>query len=212
MKERRRIAARRDEFDPGHEDARGVLLAEEDRSHNRVHESRAERARETPAFGAHQVDVRLAVDLRAAEEDIDATLPARSKAPRAFAERIAFPSVQPGHSQRHTPRPRSSHAAAGMGEAAPTATCLASPIRRAITQARSSSRECKRTRRDSAGSLRARGARVVREMRVVDVVDARDAERPGAALRRRKRAYVRRGNTPGASSSSSSMSPPFISS
>ena len=61
-----------------------MLLAKEDRPlHHRVHESRAERSWETPAFGAHQVDVRLAVDLRAAEEeDIDAPLTARSKSSR----------------------------------------------------------------------------------------------------------------------------------
>ena len=49
--------------------------------------------------------------------------------------------------------------AAGIGEAAPTATCRASfphcAIRRAMTQARSSSLACKRIRPGSAGSLRA---------------------------------------------------------
>ena len=103
------IAARGDELDPRHEDARRMFLAEEDRAlHHRVHEGGAERAGKAPALGAHEVDVRFAVDLRAAEEeDIDATLPGKvEKLARAFAEGIAFPSVQPGDAQRQAPHPQ----------------------------------------------------------------------------------------------------------
>src|SRR4051812_7741168 len=64
------------ELDLGHEHAARMLLAEKDRAAGEVHERRAERAGEATPFGAHQVDVRLAVDLRAAEEKvIDASLP-----------------------------------------------------------------------------------------------------------------------------------------
>src|SRR6185503_11384624 len=74
--QRPRVAARGDELDLRHQHAARVLLAKEDRArHQRIHERRAERAREAPALGAHQVDVGLAVDLRAAEEeDVDAAL------------------------------------------------------------------------------------------------------------------------------------------
>src|SRR5512145_2567235 len=99
-KQRGRVAARGDELDPRHEDARRVFLAEEDRPlYHRIHEGRAERPGKTPAFGAHEVDVRLAVDLRATEEeDIDPPLSREvEELARAFAEGVAFPLVKHRH-------------------------------------------------------------------------------------------------------------------
>src|SRR5438309_850647 len=72
-----RLAACRDELDARNQRAPRVLLAKEDRARDhRVHECRAERTRKAAPFGAHQIDVGLAVDLRAAEkEHVDAPLP-----------------------------------------------------------------------------------------------------------------------------------------
>src|SRR5258706_1683386 len=89
--ERRRIAARRDELDLGDQHALRVLLAKQDRAwHDRVHERRAERTRKAAAVRLHQVDARLAVDLRAAEEEhVDAALPGEvEELPRALGQRI----------------------------------------------------------------------------------------------------------------------------
>src|SRR6185369_1462101 len=91
---------------------------------------------------------------------------------------------------------------AGMGEAAPTATCFASPIRRAMVQASSSSIFVSTPLcvQDEAGQIflealgRLRGLGVDLQVRVVDLVHPRRAERPGAALRRRERAHVDRGD------------------
>src|SRR5260221_6221489 len=74
-----------------------MLFAEQDRAAGEVHERGAERAGKTAAFRAHQVDIRLAVDLRAAEEKvIDAALPREvEQLARALGERVAFALVQP---------------------------------------------------------------------------------------------------------------------
>src|SRR5687767_12527474 len=95
--ERRRIAARGDELDLRHQHPGGMLLAEENRVlHHRVHESRAEGAGEAAAFHPHQVDVRLAVDLRSAEEeDIDPPLAREvEELARALGERVRLALVQ----------------------------------------------------------------------------------------------------------------------
>ncbi len=73
-----------------------MLLAEQDRAAGEVHERRAERAGKAASFRAHEVDVRLAVDLRAAQKEIiDAALPGEvEELARALSERIAFALVQ----------------------------------------------------------------------------------------------------------------------
>src|SRR5687768_3361268 len=89
--QRLRIAARRDELDLGHQRAARVLFAKQDRpGDHRVHERRAEGAREALAVDAHQVDRRAAVDLRPAEEEsVDPALPGQvEELARAFAEGI----------------------------------------------------------------------------------------------------------------------------
>src|SRR5205823_14899153 len=69
-------ARRGNEFHLRHQHARGMLFAEQDRPAEKIHEGRAERAGEPALACAHEVDVGLAVDLRAAEEeDVDAALP-----------------------------------------------------------------------------------------------------------------------------------------
>src|SRR6185503_16283992 len=61
-----------------------------------IHEGGTERAGETLAVGAHQVDAALTVDLRAAEEEhVDAPLPGQvEQLARTLGERVAFPLVQ----------------------------------------------------------------------------------------------------------------------
>jgi hypothetical protein len=94
-------ARRGDELDARHQHAPRVLLAKEDRAAGEIHERGAERTGEPSALRAHEVDVRLAVDLRAAEEeDIDASLPGKvEELARAFAERIAAAPMQPRNAQ-----------------------------------------------------------------------------------------------------------------
>ena len=79
-----------------------MLLAEKDRAAGEIHERRAERAGKAPAFRAHEVDIRLAVDLRAAEKEvIDASLPREiEELARALGEGIAFALMQPRDAQR----------------------------------------------------------------------------------------------------------------
>src|SRR5688572_15226994 len=87
-----RVAARGDKFDPRHERAARVLLAKKNRfPHHCIHERRAERPRKAAAFGTHEIDVRFAVDLRAAEkEDVDPALAGEiEELARAFGARIA---------------------------------------------------------------------------------------------------------------------------
>src|SRR6478736_5970027 len=81
-----------------------MLFAEKDRAASEVHERGAERAGKAPAFGAYQVDVRLAVDLRAAKEEvIDASLPGEiEQLARTLGEGIAFALVQPRDPDRTT--------------------------------------------------------------------------------------------------------------
>src|SRR5260221_3164638 len=81
-----------------------MLLAEQDRAAGEVHERRAERAGKAASFRAHEVDVRLAVDLRAAKEEvIDAALPGEvEELARALGKRIALALVQPGDADRAT--------------------------------------------------------------------------------------------------------------
>src|SRR5688572_9587498 len=97
---RRAPARRRDEVNLLHEHPRRMLLAKQDHSgHGEIHERRAEGARE-PCKGArlragshpHQVEVGLAVDLRAAEEkDVDASLPREvEELTRTLGKGIAF--------------------------------------------------------------------------------------------------------------------------
>ena len=66
-------------------------------------------------FGAHQVDVRLAVELRAAEEEVvDASLAGEiEELARTFAEGIAMALVEPGNAQR--PSLRAQEFARGRG-------------------------------------------------------------------------------------------------
>src|SRR6185503_6390339 len=91
--QRRGVAARRDEFHLRHEDARRVLLAKQDGFfHRLIHICGAERAGEPLALRTHEVDVPLAVDLRAAkEEDVDTPLSREvEELARALGEGIAF--------------------------------------------------------------------------------------------------------------------------
>ena len=92
-----------------------MLLAKEDGAAGEIHEGGAKGAGKTPAFGAHQVDVRRAVDLRAAEEEvIDAPLAREiEELARAFAERVAFALVQTRDAQR--PALRAQELACGRG-------------------------------------------------------------------------------------------------
>src|SRR5919199_5896872 len=73
-----------------------MLFAKEDRAAGEIHERGAERAGESSALRAHEVDVRLAVDLGAAEEEVvDASLPREvEELARAFSERVALALVQ----------------------------------------------------------------------------------------------------------------------
>src|SRR5712692_3925616 len=101
----RGVAARRDVFDPGNQRAPRVLLAEQNRPrHHRVHECRAKGAGKTPAVRAHQVDVRFAVDLRAAEEeDVDPALADEiEQLARALGERVSGSFLQQRNAQRGT--------------------------------------------------------------------------------------------------------------
>ena len=96
------VAARRDKLDLGYEHALGMLFAKEDRArHHRVQVGGAERAWKAPAFGAHEIDIGLAIDLRAAEkENVDSSLPREvEEFARAFAERIAAAPMQPRNAQ-----------------------------------------------------------------------------------------------------------------
>src|SRR5260221_14151128 len=79
-----------------------MLFAEQDRAAGEVQDRRAKRAGKAAAFRAHQVDVGLAVDLRAAKEEvIDAALPREvEELARALGERVAFALVQPGDPDR----------------------------------------------------------------------------------------------------------------
>src|ERR671939_373449 len=79
-----------------------MLLAKENRAAGEIHERGAERTGEPSALRAHEVDVRLAVDLRAAEEEVvDASLPREVKElARAFSERVALALVQARDAQR----------------------------------------------------------------------------------------------------------------
>ena len=72
-------------------DAAGVLFPEQDCSmRSKIHEGGAEGPRKAPPFRLHEVDVRLAVDLRAAEEeDVDAPLAREvEELARAFGEGV----------------------------------------------------------------------------------------------------------------------------
>src|SRR3954462_14554823 len=79
-----------------------MLLAEEDRAASEIHERRAERSREAPAFGAHEIDVCFAVDLRPPEKEvIDAPLPGEiEELARALGERITGALVKAGDTDR----------------------------------------------------------------------------------------------------------------
>src|SRR5438105_3465782 len=94
-------ARRGDEFHLRHQHARGMLFAKQDGPAEKVHEGRAERAGEPVLACAHQVDVGLAVDLRAAEEeDVDAALPGEiEELARSFRERVALALVKEGEAQ-----------------------------------------------------------------------------------------------------------------
>src|SRR5260221_7527518 len=88
---RRAPAGRGNEVHPRHQHAPRVFFAEQDGSSGgEVHEGRAEGAREALALGPHQIDVGLAVDLRAAKkENVDAPLACEvEELPRALRERI----------------------------------------------------------------------------------------------------------------------------
>src|SRR5882757_3897908 len=79
-----------------------MLLAEQDRAAGEVHERRAERAGKAAPFRAHEVDVGLAVDLRAAQKEIiDAALSGEvEELARALGKRIALALVQARHADR----------------------------------------------------------------------------------------------------------------
>src|SRR5258707_9993666 len=66
-----------------------------------IHEGRAERAGKAAPLGLYEIDVRLAVDLRPAEEeDVDPALPREvEQLARALGERVALTLLQQGNSQ-----------------------------------------------------------------------------------------------------------------
>src|SRR5260221_2242218 len=66
-----------------------------------IHEGRAERAGKAAPLGLYEIDVRLAVDLRPAEEeDVDPALPREvEQLARALGERVALTLLQHGNSQ-----------------------------------------------------------------------------------------------------------------
>src|SRR6266571_5976807 len=96
-------AGRGDEVHPVDQHAARVLLSEQyGLVRSKIHECGTEGAGEAPALGLHQVDVRLAVDLRAAEEkDVDPPLPRKiEQLARAFGKGVAPALLQQGNSQR----------------------------------------------------------------------------------------------------------------
>ena len=99
-----------------------MLLPKQDRLSSReVHERGAERPGEPLPFRFNQIDVRLAVDLRPAqEEDVDAPLAGEvEQLARAFAERVAFALVQHRQAQGRVCLPDKQGACGGDGRSRP---------------------------------------------------------------------------------------------